>query len=149
MKKTPKLPPTYLLITILVMIGVRFLFPLAVFIPPLLGLLGFVPLAVGVVIEGIADQAFRRAQTTVRPFEVSSKLVKDGVFQFSRNPMYLGFLLILCGVGVILGSALPFAAVALFLLLIDRKFVRREERMLEDRFGDEWRQYAARTRRWI
>lgn len=143
------LPPTYLLITVMVMIGLRFLLPVAVFIPPVWGLLGLVPLGVGIAVELAADQAFRRAQTTVRPFEVSSILVTDGLFRLSRNPMYLGFVLILFGVGVILGGALPFAAVVLFLILIERKFIRREEQMLADRFGKEWERYAARTRRWI
>ena len=149
MKKTQVLPPTYLLITILGMIGLRLLLPAAVFIPSRWGLLGLIPLVAGVGIELIANQAFRRAGTTVRPFEVSSTLVKDGIFRMSRNPMYLGFALILCGVGILLGSALPFLAVVLFLFLIERRFIRREEWVLADRFGNEWEEYAARTRRWM
>ena len=149
MKKTQVLPPTYLLITILVMIGLRLLVPLAVLIPAPWGLLGLIPLGVGVAIELIADRAFRRVHTTVRPFEVSSSLVKDGLFRWSRNPMYAGFAIIPCGVGIILGGALPFGAVVLFLIIMDRQFIRREEWMLADRFGDEWKDYAATTRRWM
>lgn len=149
MKKIEVLPPTYLLIALLLMAGLRLLLPVAVIFRPPWGLLGLVPLGLGVAMELIADQAFRNARTTVRPFEVSATLVKDGLYRWSRNPMYLGFLLILCGAGIMLGGASPFAAVVVFPILMERRFIRFEESVLAARFGDEWERYAATTRRWI
>jgi protein-S-isoprenylcysteine O-methyltransferase Ste14 len=73
----------------------------------------------------------------------------DGLFQISRNPMYLGFVLILAGVGIRLGSLTPFVATALFATLMDSNFIVPEEHMLAERFGDQWRTYTATTRKWI
>ncbi len=86
----------------------------------------------------------------MRPFEVSSRLVTDGLFRISRNPMYLGFILIVAGEMLLLGSLAPLLiTIAFWQYLLDRNFVVSEERMLATRFGDEWRNYAASTRRWI
>ncbi len=97
----------------------------------------------------LADQKFKKHGTTVKPFEVSTALVTDGVFSISRHPMYLGMTLILLGIGVLLGSATPFAVVPVFTVLIDRIFIVQEEKMLEDTFGDQFRQYRKQVRRWI
>ena len=71
----------------------------------------------------------------------SAALVAGGVFKASRNPMYFGMALILLGIGALLGSATPFAVVPVLTVLLDRIFIVREEQMLEDSFGDQFRQY--------
>ncbi len=149
MKTTGILPPAYFLIAIIAMIILHFSLPVKNVVPAPWNLLGILPLALGVIMNVVADQAFHRAGTTVRPFENSSRLVTDGLFNISRNPMYLGFVLMLVGIGLILGSLTPFIVAALFAVLIDRSFIVAEERMLAERFGDQWRAYASRTRRWI
>lgn len=76
--------------------------------------------------------------------------VRTGPFRFTRNPMYLGMTIALLGVAVIFGSATGFVMPTLFVLIIDRRFICREERMLQDRFGDDaWCEYAKTTRRWL
>ena len=82
-------------------------------------------------------------------YEESKALVTGGVFHISRNPMYLGMTLILLGVALILGSATPFVVVLLFPVLLDRIFIVPEERMLEDTFSYQFRQYRNHVRRWI
>jgi protein-S-isoprenylcysteine O-methyltransferase Ste14 len=112
-------------------------------------LLGIIPLAVGIVINVVADRAFRRAGTTVKPFQESSALIMTGVFRLSRNPMYLGFVLVVLGIAVITGSLTPLVVVPAFALLLDRNFIAAEERMLEERFGSVWLEYKKSVRRWI
>ena len=63
--------------------------------------------------------------------------------------MYLGMTLILLGIAVLLGSASPFAVVPVIAVLFDRVFIVPEERMLEETFGDHFREYRGRVRRWI
>ena len=63
--------------------------------------------------------------------------------------MYLGFVLVLTGLAVILGSVTPFAVLALFALLVDRWYIRFEERAMLRRFGDAYRSYRQRVRRWL
>jgi protein-S-isoprenylcysteine O-methyltransferase Ste14 len=112
-------------------------------------LLGLLPLILGIAINVIADNLFHQVKTTVRPFEESSVLVTSGPFRWSRNPMYLGFVLILTGIGILLGSLTPFAIVLAFAVLIDRRFIQVEEHMLAAEFGAVWQAYIERTRRWL
>jgi len=143
------MPTTCLLIAIVAMIVLHFGLPAMRVIPPLWNLLGIIPLALGVTINLIADKAFHRANTTVKPFQESSVLITSGVFRISRNPMYLGFVLILIGVAILMGSLTPYAVIIAFAILIDRVYVTVEERMLAERFGPEWEKYKRGTRRWL
>ena len=143
------MPPTFLLIAIIVMIAIHFLFPVVMIIPLLWNLSGIVPLALGVIINLIADQAFHKANTTVKPFKASTALITEGVFRVSRNPMYLGFVLILIGIAVLLRSLTPYVIVFAFVILVDRLYIRSEENMLAEKFGIEWIEYKRRTRRWL
>ena len=91
---------------------------------------------------------FRRARTSVMPRRVPDALVDDGPYRFSRNPIYLADLMILAGWCFVLGS--PLACLLLFpMFLILRGFVKGEEKILAERFGDEYADYCARVRRWI
>jgi protein-S-isoprenylcysteine O-methyltransferase Ste14 len=96
-----------------------------------------------------ADRAFKRHRTTVKPFEVPTSLMTEGVFALSRNPMYLGMVLVLFGLALFLGTLTPFLICIGFGVLLDYRFIRAEERMLADQFAAEWRSYSARVRRWI
>jgi len=102
-----------------------------------------------VAILGVAS--FKRAKTTVNPMkpESSSSLVTSGVYRMTRNPMYLGFLLILLGWGAYLSNILSIALVAAFVLYMDLFQIGPEERALEGRFGSEFVAYKGRVRRWI
>jgi len=151
MKGTMKkvLPPTCFLGAIVLAALLHFLLPLHQLIVFPWRLLGLVPLVIGVVLNLLADRAFKKHGTTVKPFEESNTLVTGGVFGVTRNPMYLGMALILLGIALILGSVTPFAVVLLLIVLLDRSFISREEQMLADIFGDQFRQYRQRIRRWI
>jgi protein-S-isoprenylcysteine O-methyltransferase Ste14 len=149
MKAKGLLPTHYLLIAILVMVALHFIFPLAKILPTPWTAFGLIPLVVGIAINLIADKAFHKANTTVKPFQESTSLVTDGVFRYSRNPMYLGFLLILVGIALLFGSLSPWFIVPLFVILMDRVFIQVEERMLEARFGQIWLEYKASVRRWF
>lgn len=143
------MPPTYLLIAILLCIAFHFLIPILYIIPSPWNLIGLVPLLLGIWFNFSADQAFKQTKTTVKPFEDSNALIQEGVFRFSRNPMYLGFVGILLGISLMLRSVSPFLVVMVFAILIDVMFIQVEERMLETKFGEEWKQYRSRVRKWI
>ena len=143
------MPPTYLLIAIVLVLAIHFVFPGIKIVPVPWNPLGIVPLAFGIALNLIADKAFHQAETTVKPFEESSALLTTGVFQITRNPMYLGYVLILIGVAPIVRSVTPYAVIVVFAILMDRVFIRVEEQMLEHTFGPAWSEYAAKVRRWI
>jgi len=98
-----------------------------------------------------AVAAFRSSGTTVDPRdpEKASRLVVRGIYRYSRNPMYLGLLLLLLAWAVYLSNPLGFAALPLFVLCMNRLQIRPEEAAMEAQFGDEYRDYRRSVRRWI
>jgi protein-S-isoprenylcysteine O-methyltransferase Ste14 len=149
MSRKAVLPPTYLLIALIMMVALGLVVPVVRTIPSPWHVLGIVPLAVGIVLNLIADNAFRRVGTTVKPFQQSTALVTRGAYGISRHPMYLGYVLILVGAGVMLARLTPFLVIPIFAVLMDRVFIRVEEQMLEETFRQAWASYKARVRRWL
>jgi protein-S-isoprenylcysteine O-methyltransferase Ste14 len=95
--------------------------------------------------------SFRRARTTVNPLkpETSATLVSTGVYSITRNPMYLGMLLVLVAWAVYLSSAWSLAGPLLFALYITRFQIIPEERALDRLFGAQFAEYKRRVRRWL
>lgn len=143
------LPPTYFIVAILLSVAFHFLLPIKVFVFYPWNLIGILPILFGIYLNLVADRDFKRVKTTVKPFEESSFLLKDGVFRISRNPMYLGMVFILAGIAVLFGSVTPFLIAFLFGYLMDFIFIRIEEQMLEAKFGEEWLDYKSKVRRWL
>ena len=108
-------------------------------------------LLLGLCVMGFAVGLFRKADTTVNPFqpEQASSLVVTGIFSRTRNPMYLGMLLILLGWGVWLANFANIVLVAAFVWFMNRFQIRHEEQALRERFGDTYASYCAKVRRWL
>ncbi len=108
------------------------------------GVVGFVTGATGVA-------TFRKANTTVNPIKLhsSSSLVTWGPYRLSRNPMYVGGLMMLTGWALFLLNALVFVLLAVYVLYINRFQIVPEERALTSLFGSEYVAYQARVRRWL
>lgn len=107
--------------------------------------------ASGVVIAVAGVLAFRRMHTTVNPTrpETSSAVVSTGIYGITRNPMYLGMLLVLAAWAVWLGSVLALLFLPLFVAWMTRFQIVPEERALSDRFGPVYAEYRRSVRRWI
>ncbi|MGB7543747.1 MAG: isoprenylcysteine carboxylmethyltransferase family protein [Burkholderiales bacterium] len=142
-------PPVYLLLTLVAMTGFHFLLPITRFIPVPFSYAGIALIVLGVSIAGAAAGAFRRAGTPIVPFEKSTALVTGGFYRFTRNPMYLGLIALLIGAGLLFGSVGSLIPIPLFVLIIEFRFVRGEERFLQDIFGDEYLAYRKKARRWL
>jgi protein-S-isoprenylcysteine O-methyltransferase Ste14 len=143
------LPPAYFLASLVLMAALAFVWPIAPLVAWPWRASGVVPIAAGVWLNLAADRAFKERGTTVKPFERSSALMTDGAFRLTRNPMYLGMVLILIGVALLLGALTPILVAAGFAAIVETRFIPVEERMLAETFGDAWTAYRARTRRWI
>lgn len=94
---------------------------------------------------------FRRNGTTLNPLrpDTASSLVTSGVYRISRNPMYAGFLLCLCGWGCYLGNRYALLGPVIFVLYMNRFQILPEERALERLFGAEYDAYRRLVRRWL
>ena len=96
-----------------------------------------------------AARLFQGAGTGIRPFRSLTRLVVHGPYRFTRNPMYLGMVLVLVGTAAWCRDLTPWFVVPVFVVVIDRRFIAREERFLADRLGDSYREYCQRVRRWL
>lgn len=105
----------------------------------------------GLALAGESLVRFVRARTTWHPThpERASALVVRGAYRWTRNPMYLGLLLILGGWAAWLGSLAPLLVVGAWVLVMTRLQIEPEERALLERFGGEYAQYRDSVRRWF
>ena len=110
-----------------------------------------VVLVAGILVGGIAVSLFARARTTVNPLKPreSSALVTRGVYRWTRNPMYLGMLVVLVAWALFVANWLAFVGVPLFMLYINHFQIRPEERVLRERFGAQFEDYCGKVRRWL
>jgi protein-S-isoprenylcysteine O-methyltransferase Ste14 len=123
--------------------------PIAGLLPPPFHRLGLVFVVPGILILLQSGASFLKAKTGMLPFSEATTLVTGGMYRFSRNPMYLGMVLFLLGVALYLGSLSALIPVAVYAWIIDRQFIRNEEIFLTGIFGDEFKEYMKRVRRWI
>jgi protein-S-isoprenylcysteine O-methyltransferase Ste14 len=117
---------------------------------------GSITIAFGISLLGIAFigtgvTQFKRMQTTITPRrpEEASILVTNGIYRISRNPMYVGLMLVLLGWAAFLASPISLAGPVAFIAYITRFQIKPEERILLAKFGDEYQKYLSRARRWI
>ena len=142
-------PPAIIIGTLLVGLGIDgrlAVAPEPMLIPTTIG--------VGISILGLSLIAaalgrFHRVGTRAEPWQPSKVLVRNGVFRFTRNPMYLGMLLVYAGIALALQSVAAGALLIPLWLMIDRTVVKREEQYLLRRFGSAFREYRAEVRRWL
>lgn len=116
-----------------------------------LRVLGALLAAGGLGVAGAGVAAFRRQRTTVDPRypERATALVADGVYRWTRNPMYLGFTSVATGAAAALGSPLALLGPGLLALYLDRVQIPAEEQALLARFGASFESYGRTVRRWI
>jgi protein-S-isoprenylcysteine O-methyltransferase Ste14 len=105
--------------------------------------------ALGIALDLATMLAFRRHQTTVLPHRGATRLIADGPFRYSRNPIYVGKTLLVAGAGLLFGVAWLIPAAFLGAFATQKLAIEREERHLALRFGKDWADYAARTPRWL
>ena len=113
--------------------------------------LGIFLLFLGLFILISAVRLFRKDKTTVNPLspEQATKLVTDGIFKYSRNPMYLGMAVVLSSIAVFFNLLGGIILIALFCAYITKFQIIPEERAMRDLFSDDFDKYLKETRRWV
>jgi protein-S-isoprenylcysteine O-methyltransferase Ste14 len=104
---------------------------------------------IGMLLTGRGLALFRLAGTEVRPWMPSTTLVTSGIYRFTRNPMYLGLTLSYAGLSLLADSAIALLCLIPLLVIITYGVIKREERYLEVKFGEGYRKYKRKVRRWI
>lgn len=108
-------------------------------------------ISLSILIAVVSVWQFYRYDASIDPQQLdkTTQLVTSGIFQITRNPMYLSLLLILMAWALWLGHLLAWSGIIAFVLLMNRFQISREEIYLEKKFGDEYRRYKLKVRRWI
>lgn len=142
------LPPIWLVLFLLLVFMMDRWLPLLTF-PAWLSVAA-IPFALsGLLIILWPAMDFARAKTGVVPFSEATSLVTGGLYRFTRNPMYLGMGFILLGSALKLGTLGALLPVPFFPVVIRQRYILPEEEFLQDVFGDEYRAYCQRVRRWL
>ena len=124
-------------------------------LPEILGVpwqrIGYVVMIAAVVLDLWGLGLFLRSGTTVHPLRLDNNraLVTEGIYRLTRNPMYLGLLLLLVGFAIRLGSLAPFLVLPLFVSAMNRLQIVHEERFLSERYGKDYDDYRNRVHRWL
>ena len=125
------------------------LFGISSFVSPLAKAGALLLLGLGFLVRLWATFHFYVHNMRIISLEPQTTLITSGPYRFTRNPLYLGGnVFIFLGAALLLGSPTALVVTALHIPLMDG-FIRREERQLERKFGDEWRSYKRRVRRWL
>ncbi len=120
------------------------------FLPRRLGrVLGWPLIAVGLLLGLWGLGSLRRAGTNVDPYRPTTAFVTDGPYRYTRNPLYLGLTAVYAGVSALANSLWAVLLLTGVLAVMRRGVIEREERYLEGKFGEEYRLYKKRVRRWI
>lgn len=111
--------------------------------------LGWGLIDAGVVLMLWAGLLMLWRRTTVNPYGTPAKLLEEGPFRVSRNPIYLADSLIYVGIALLWGTLWPWLLLPLLILTMQRGVIVHEERLLNQLFGDAYRDYCRRVRRWL
>ena len=113
--------------------------------------LGLLLIGIGTGILALSVLSFIRAKTTVNPVspENASVLVTNGLYRYSRNPMYLAMAMVLIGYAFLVQNLAAFAGPILFMVGMTILQIKPEEQVLREKFGDEYEAYCNQTRRWL
>ena len=111
--------------------------------------LGWLLVGIGLALFVWTLATFWRHRTTVNPYMAASSLCTGGPFRFSRNPIYVGDWFILVGVSLLLATWWPLLFAPLIWAMLRYGVIRHEEAHLEAKFGDDYRMYKTRVRRWL
>jgi len=143
------LPPALAVLLTLLMIPVTILSPGMPMIPVPFHWAGLAVAAAGLFFLRTGHRTFMREKTEIHTFREPDKLVTSGVYRISRNPMYLGFLLILAGIAACTNEALNLLLALVFFLAAHFWYIPAEERNAANAFGAAYEDYKSRVRRWI
>ena len=142
-------PPIWLVIGLVTIFTRNEFLPVARFTSDFGFYLGSFAILIGLMLLVHAGGMFKAAETDMIPFQNVTALVTTGVYRVTRNPMYLGMAMVLLGTAITVGAFSALFVPPLFMAIIEIRFIRPEEDMLRELFGEEFETYCGNVRRWL
>ena len=142
-------PPIWMIVGVIAIFSLNEFYPGPRYTGEASQLVGGAILVLGCYLLISANGLFTRAGTDIKPFGDVTSLVTDGVFKRTRNPMYLGMLLVLLGCAVTVGAVTALVVPPVFLAIIQYRYILPEEALLRRTFPEEYPEYCERVRRWF
>ena len=147
MKKV--IPPTLFMICAVLILLSTYLETGHRLLTPPISYIGIVFIVSGILMTFYTARTFARLNTEIHTFKKPRELIQQDLFKISRNPIYLGFTMTLFGIWWCTGYFIGFTGVLVFFLLSNYWYIPYEEGMMEQQFGEEYRSYKSRVRRWL
>lgn len=142
------IPPVFFLISIILIVANYFVFTSMNLIIFPYNLIGLFIIFFSFIFTGKAREMFLKFGTSHK-FDLPKRLITDGLFSKTRNPMYIGMIMFLAGFSVLFENVGGLFVTVIFALIMDQIYVKYEEKKLEECFGDEYLRYKSSVRRWI
>lgn len=142
-------PPLYLIIIGYGLYLINSQYPDLIFKNDLFIVLGWFLIGIGFILDFSSIILFIKSKTTLNPHGETKRLVTKGFYKFSRNPMYLGLVFLLCGWGLKNGFILTPIAAIILLVTLTYLFIKPEEKVLTEKFPLEFPEYKKSVRRWL
>ena len=149
MKTNKILPPRVFQIAIVTIVAIHFLCPVWYMYCSLWRFVGLIPIVFGAYLNIYSDWLIKKHNTTIKPFEKPKSLIEEGPFRYSRNPIYMGMVLIILGGSLLSGSVLSLIVPIVFALILHFKYIIVEEDILANQFGINYKNYKSKVHCWI
>lgn len=143
------LPPLIYLVSILIGVGLHFVWPMSILPSSLAKWLGRVVISLSVFGAIRTSREFRRWNTSFRSDRPTTTLIQTGPFRYTRNPFYLAACTLHLGIALRINSFWLLATLLLTFVVVTKGVIEREERYLERKFGSEYFRYKQSVRRWL
>jgi protein-S-isoprenylcysteine O-methyltransferase Ste14 len=142
-------PPVVTLAFLLIAYALGRFVPIPLTVPAMLRYIGLALAFIGFLLGIGAFIEFMKARTTLDPHGAAKQLVTSGIYRFTRNPIYLGFLLVVVGLPLYFGLYWGIVLAPLYVFLMNRLIIQHEEAYLERKFGKTYADYTSQVRRWL
>ena len=142
-------PPLMVLAGIITQLLIGYIAPVEPLLSATWQYIGIALMVLGFATILLAARSFRKHETTIIPDGQPSTLMEGGLFAYSRNPIYVAMTVLLVGSGLAIGHIWALIVVPLFVLLVQQIWIVKEEENLEAEFGQIYRNYKIKVRRWL
>lgn len=142
-------PPLMVLVGIIIQLLIGYIAPVEPLLSATWQYIGIALMVLGFTTILLAARSFRKHETTIIPDGQPSTLMEGGLFAYSRNPIYAAMAVLLIGSALAIGHIWALIVVPLFVLLVQQIWIVKEEENLEAEFGQIYRNYKIKVRRWL